>query len=133
MTAIGGAVMMTVPEADCPLALARIVTGFDAGTAMGAVNVATDGFELDEIIVPSVESPPTTPLTSQTTAVAGGTHKEALNTCVAPVWTLAVGGESEPDDAHVIVTLAVADFDGSAMLVAVTLTVGGDEGTGGAI
>lgn len=57
-----------------------MVTGFDAGTAVGAVNVATDGFELDEIIVPSVESPPTTPLTSQTIAVPGRTHKEALNT-----------------------------------------------------
>jgi len=46
---------------------------------------------------------------------------------------LADGGASEFEAVHVIVTLALPDFEPSAILVAVTLTVGGDGTTAGAM
>ena len=42
-------------------------------------------------------------------------------------------GEIVPEDAQLIVTLALADLDGSAMLVAVTLTADGEGRTAGAV
>ncbi len=45
---------------------------------------------------------------------------------------MAAGGEIVFVAEHVMVTLAVADFDGSATLVTVTLTVEGEGGTAGA-
>lgn len=42
-------------------------------------------------------------------------------------------GEIVPEDAQLIVILALADLDGSAMLVAVTLTAGGEGRAAGAV
>jgi hypothetical protein len=50
-----------------------------------------------------------------------------------PSDTLALGGEIEFAAEHAIVTLALADFELSATLVAVTLTVGGVGGGDGAV
>jgi len=51
----------------------------------------------------------------------------------ALVETFADGGEIEFALAHQIVTLALADFEGSAVLVAVTATLGGDGAAAGAV
>ena len=56
-----------------------------------------------------------------------------MKVCVNPSATLADGGESDVDAAQVIVTVAFADFDVSATLVAVTVMVGGEETLAGAV
>jgi hypothetical protein len=92
-----------------------------------------DEFVFDGAMVPSTELPPGIPLTSQVTVALGGTQREAVKTWVAPVVRLTFAGERKPDEAQVIVTLADADFEESATLAAVTVTVVGDGGTGGAV
>ncbi|MGH9775745.1 MAG: hypothetical protein ACRD50_12445 [Candidatus Acidiferrales bacterium] len=62
------------------------------------------------------------PFTSQTISEPAGTHKTAEKDCVAPSSTLADGGVKELAAEQFIVTLAATDFEGSATLVAVTLT-----------
>ena len=84
-------------------------------------------------IVPSVELPPETPSTSHVIAVPAAIHSEAAKFCDASRETLAEDGEIEFALAHEIVTLALADFEGSAVLVAVTATLGGDGATAGAV
>ncbi len=59
-------------------------------------------------------------------------QNDALKVCVCASETVAAGGEIVFVAEHVMVTLAVADFDGSATLVTMTLTVEGDGGTAGA-
>lgn len=95
--------------------------------------MATEEFVLDGVIVPSDELPPATPLTSHAIAVPRGTQREAANTCVALIATLAVAGDNELEGAQVIVTLTESNFDGSATLVAVTLTAGGEGTVEGAV
>jgi hypothetical protein len=73
------------------------------------------------------------PFTSHVTVVPVARQKDALNACVSPSPTLADGGVMEFVAAHVMVTLALPDFIVSATLVAVTLTVAGDGGAGGAV
>lgn len=123
--------IVTVAEAACEPAVALIVTGFVPGTLAGAVYVAV--FAPVLAIVPSVELPPETPLTSHVIAVPAATHSEAEKFCTAPVETFTDGGEIEFALAHEIATLALADFEGSAVLVAVTATLGGDGATAGAV
>jgi hypothetical protein len=77
--------------------------------------------------------PPVIPLTSHAIVVPLGRQKEAVKVCVSPNPMLAAEGETEPDAEHVIVILALPDFELSAMLVAATLTVAGDGGTVGAV
>lgn len=77
--------------------------------------------------------PPATPSTSQTICTPFAGHSEAVNVCVNPSATLAVGGESAVEAAHVIVTVALADFIVSAALVAVTVTLGGEGTFAGAV
>ena len=84
-------------------------------------------------MVPTVELPPAMPLTSHAIAVPTTMHKKAEKFCVVPMETLADEGEIEFPAAQKIVTLAVADFDGSATLVAVTETLGGAGGNAGAV
>jgi hypothetical protein len=84
-------------------------------------------------IVPMVAVPPTVPFTSQTIAVPAGTQKDAVNVCELPTATVAAAGETAFAVAHVTVTLALASFELSATLVAVTLTVDGDGGVAGAV
>ncbi|MHB8754709.1 MAG: hypothetical protein ACYC92_07100 [Candidatus Acidiferrales bacterium] len=84
-------------------------------------------------MVPKVELPPAMPLTSHAIAAPAAIHNKAEKLCVAPTETFADEGEIEFPAAQEIVTLAVADFDGSAMLVAVTETLGGAGGNAGAV
>ena len=85
------------------------------------------------LIVPSVAFPPAMPFTSHASVAPAGTHSDALNACDAPSPTLAADGEIELVAEHVIVALALPDFERSAALVAVTVTVAGDGGAGGAV
>lgn len=84
-------------------------------------------------MVPTVALPPAMPLTSHVTAIPAAMHNKAEKLCVAPRETLADEGATEFAAAQEIVTLAVADFDGSATLVAVTETLGGVGETTGAV
>jgi hypothetical protein len=60
-------------------------------------------------------------------------QNDAVNDCVCPSATLAAEGEIEFVAAQVIVALALPDFELSAALAAVTVTVAGDGGTAGAV
>lgn len=71
---------------------------------------------------PVAALPAGTPFTSHDIGVPGAMHREAAKVCVAPAATLADAGEIEFAAAHEMDTLAAADFDGSAVLVAVTDT-----------
>ncbi len=84
-------------------------------------------------IVPSAVFPPATPFTSQSTLAPCARQKEALNACVAESGTIAEGGEIALVSAQIIVTLALAVFDPSATLVAVTVTVAGEGISVGAV
>ena len=83
-------------------------------------------------IVPTIALPATTPFTSQVIAVPEGRQNDAENDCELPNATLAAAGETEFVAEHATVTLALANFEGSARLVAATLTIGGVGGTSGA-
>lgn len=84
-------------------------------------------------IVPTVAFPPTAPFTSHVIVASAAAQNDAENDCELPSDTLALGGEIEFAAEHAIVTLALADFELSATLVAVTLTVGGVGGGDGAV
>lgn len=77
-------------------------------------------------MVPIVGLPPRTPLTSQVMVAPLARQNDTLNACDCASETVAVSGEIVFVAEHVMVTLAVADFDGSATLVTVTFTVDGD-------
>jgi len=85
------------------------------------------------VTVPRAALPPVIPFTSHVIDVPGGTHSVAMNVCDCPRVTLAVVGERTFELPHGIVTLADAEREGSATLVAVTLTVGGEGGATGAV
>jgi hypothetical protein len=84
-------------------------------------------------IVPTVVLPPTAPFTSQVIVEPAAAQKDAVKDCELPSETLAFAGEMEFVAEHAIVTLALADFELSAILVTVTLTVGRDGGCDGAV
>lgn len=131
-TAIDGLfTIVTNAGAFCVPATALIVTGFAEGTTAGAVYIAE--FAPVAVTVPTVELPPTVPFTSHVTVVPSATQSDAEKVCVAPATMLTVPGEMEFAAAHEIVTLAVAAFDESAMLVAVTETTAGAGGIAGAV
>jgi hypothetical protein len=70
--------------------------------------------------------PPPVSATLQVTAVFEVPVTVAENCCVAPTWTLAAGGLMETvtgEGVEVTVTVACADFDGSAALTAFTWKV----------
>jgi hypothetical protein len=115
----------------CEDDVAWIVMGFVEGTAPGAVYRAV--FAVALTIVPIVAFPPTIPFASHVMLAAEEAQNEAVNTCVWLNTTLADGGEIEFAAEQVIVTLAVPNFELSATLVAVTVTVGGDGGSAGAV
>jgi hypothetical protein len=83
-------------------------------------------------MVPTVALPPAIPLTSHAVAVPPVAQKEAVNVCVCPSETFALVGEIE-SVVQVIVTVALPLFVLSATLVAVTVTVGGEGGSAGAV
>lgn len=66
------------------------------------------------------------PFTSQTMVVLFAAQNETAKDCVWLRPTLAVEGVIDIGFAHVIVTAALPDFVGSAVLVAVTVTDAGD-------
>jgi len=84
-------------------------------------------------MVPSVTLPPAIPLTFQAMLAPAGRQNEVEKVCVWASATLAAEGEIEFVAEQVIVALALADFELSAVLAAVTVTVGGDGGTEGAV
>jgi hypothetical protein len=73
------------------------------------------------------------PFTSHATLSPAERQNAAVNGCVRPSGTFADEGEIEFVAAQVMVTAAVADDEGSAVLVAATLTVAGDGGSAGAL
>ena len=100
------------------------------GKSVGAMYTAV--FAPVGAIVPIVELPPGIPLTSQVMVAPVARQNDAVKVCVCASETVAAGGEIVFVAEHVMVTIAVADFDGSATLVTTTLTVKGDGGTTGA-
>jgi hypothetical protein len=84
-------------------------------------------------IVPAVALPPITPFTSQVIIALAALQNDIENDCELPSETFAAAGEIEFVAEHVTVTLALADFERSATLAAVTLTIGGDGGKSGAV
>lgn len=90
-------------------------------------------FELLVVMVPMIALPPEIPFTSHEIVVPPGMHHVAEKICVWPSETFTVVGEIESVEVQVIVTLAEPDFDASATLVAVTLTVAGEGGVAGAV
>ena len=101
------------------------------GKLVGAVYCAALALVLT--MVPSVALPPGTPFTSQTIVVVDAGQKEAVKVCVALSATLAAEGDIEFAPLQTTVTLAFADFEVSATLVAVTVTVAGFGGAAGAV
>ena len=84
------------------------------------------------MILPTVELPSAIPFTSHAMEAPAARQNEAVKACVCARETVTADGEMVFVAEHVMVTLAVADFVGSATLVAVALTVEGDGGTSGA-
>jgi hypothetical protein len=76
------------------------------------------------MMVPTVALPPGIPFTSQTIAAVAAGQNEAVKFCVEPSATFAEVGDMEFAPAQAMVTLAFADFEVSATLVTVTVTVG---------
>jgi hypothetical protein len=85
------------------------------------------------VIAPTEELPSGIPFTSHATAVPSGTHNDAVNSCVWPSVSEIAAGEMLLGLAQTIVTLAEADFDVSATLVAVTVTTAGEGRVAGAV
>ncbi len=85
------------------------------------------------VMVPMEELPPAMLLTSHVIAVPAAMHNDAEKICVAPTEILAEAGEIAFGAAQEIVTLALADFDGSATLVAVTVRLGSVGAIAGAV
>src|SRR5438552_14136399 len=118
----GAGVMVTLAVSDFVLSATEIaftVTGFDAGTVVGAVKSPV------ALIVPAVELPPVTLFTCHVTAVFDVFATVAVNCCVNLTWTLGVLGLTVTTTAGgaVTVTTAVPDFVESACEVAITVTV----------
>ena len=88
------------------------------GTFAGAV------YQPDEEIVPTVEFPPTIPLTDQLTLLLSVPRTVAVNCCDWFTCKVTVAGEIETDTwrRHLMTTLALAETVGAAALRARTVT-----------
>ena len=84
------------------------------------------------MIVPQATPPHPAPVTLHARAVFEVPVTDALNCCVVPVGTDALGGFTVTATTGTTVRLAEADLVGSATLVAVTLTLAGTGATLGA-
>ena len=88
-------------------------------------------------IVPSMELPPATPLTVQMTLVLDEPLTVAANCWVCETCTVALPGDTVTETvggpAETTVTRALADFDGSVVLTAETVTEDGDGRMAGAV
>src|ERR1700740_1341484 len=123
--------LTSITEADAvrkPL-MAWIATVVGDGKSIGAVYRAI--FAPVGAILPIVELPLAIPFTSHARGAPAARQNEAVKACVCARETVTADGEMVFVAEHVMVTLAVADFVGSATLVAVTPTLKGDGGTAG--
>jgi hypothetical protein len=110
----------TSAAALAPPAVAWTTIDAPAGSCGGAVYLAA--FAPADEIVPTVKLPPTIPFTSHTTLEPAAAQIDAVNACVSPSDTVTLDGEIVFADEQEIVTIALADFEGSAAIAAVTVT-----------
>ena len=87
-------------------------TAAGEGRSIGAVYMAV--LVLLGAVVPITELPPAIPLTSHVMVAPAARQNDPLNVCVCASETVAAGGEMAFVAEHVMVTLAVANFVGSA-------------------
>jgi len=83
-------------------------------------------------IVPQAAALHPAPCTAHVTPVLAAPTTDAFNCCVAPVASEELAGVTETTTTGTMVTSAHADLLGSAMLVAITLTLAGEGATSGA-
>jgi len=107
--------------------VAVTVTVAGDGTAEGAV------YSPAPLTVPQVAALHPAPCTLHVTPVFGVPTTDALNCWVAPVATGMLAGVTVTTTTGRMVTLAEAVLLGSAMLVAATVTLGGEGATDGAV
>lgn len=127
-------VALALPVFELSAALAAvIVTVAGDGGIGGAVYSAVVALVL--AIVPTVPLPPAIPLTLQLTPVAALPRPEmfAVKTCSPLVGTLAVFGETLTAMSSLRLTLAEPLACAAAWLTAVTVTLGGEGSTCGAV
>jgi len=130
VTLTGGS-MVTAAEADLvgsATLVAVTVTVEGVGTAAGAVYTPVAG-----VTVPSMESPFSTPLTVQVTAVFAVPVTVGVKVCVAPTNTLAVVGEMDTTTAGRIVVVVEPEKPAGLTVVAVIVTVAGLGTAAGAV
>ena len=84
-------------------------------------------------MIPRLALPFAIPFTSQATLAPAARQNEAVNDCGWLNPRLAEGGEIEFVAVQVIVALALPDAPASTVLVAVTVTMGGDGTAAGAV
>jgi hypothetical protein len=106
--------------------VAVIVTVDGDGTAEGAV------YSPAPLTVPHAAELQPAPCSVQVTAVFDVPTTDARSCCVAPITTDVLVGVTVTTTTGTMVTLAEAVLLGSAMLLATTLTVGGEGATSGA-
>jgi hypothetical protein len=113
----------------------------DGSAELVAVTVTTSGEGAAEgavynpvpLTVPQAAPLHPAPCTLHVTAVFEVPTTNAFNCCVAPVTTEVLAGVTVTTTTDMIVTLADAVLLGSAMLVAATVTLGGEGATDGAV
>jgi hypothetical protein len=116
------------PVLDVSAALVAVtVTVSGEGTVEGAV------YSPVPLTVPQAAALHPAPCTLHVTAVFEVPTTDAFNCCVAPVTTEVLAGVTVTTTTDMIVTLADAVLLGSAMLVAATVTLGGEGATDGAV
>jgi hypothetical protein len=117
------------------------VADFEVSATLVAVTVtvlgegATDGAVYRPLAetVPQVAPAQPAPVTAHVTLVLDVPVTVAVNCCVPPASTDAVVGLTVMETTAMTVTVAEADFVGSAALVAVTLTMFGEGANAGAV
>jgi hypothetical protein len=116
------------PVLDGSAALVAVtVTVPGEGTADGAV------YSPVPLTIPQAAALHPAPCTLHVTAVFEVPTTDAFNCCVAPVTTEVLDGVTVTTTTGTMVTLAEAVLLGAAMLVAATVTLGGEGATGGAV
>src|SRR5579872_1046853 len=112
---------------------ARTATDWPAGITAGDVYVVRSGSVCEFAMVPTIELPPTIPLTSHVTLGSCAPVTVARNVWTALSASVAEEGDTEIWMEGAIETETEAAFAGSACGVATTCTVAGDGGRAGAV
>src|SRR5580704_14362591 len=133
LTAVLNVIVALADTLGLALLIACTVTAPLAGMVCGAEYVLLSGVAAEFRIVPTVGFPPTTPLTSQVTAVFAAPVTVAWKARVAPSGTVDAEGEIETTISGMIETETEVAFDGSACGVAMICTVAGEGATDGAV